>query len=162
MRALLQTLLLRLIGVDVRDVADGFVLRGTFSQDPYAECLLDVAGGMPKAVALRSHNLDGSHEFLVDELDFYHEILCAERHSIKKLLELIHLTAGTKSAAQTFIWMLETIYKDDSRLSEKIKKMVHDNVAKKKAEHVSNFVNSLDVDHAKNSDDTFYERIGAN
>lgn len=143
----------------IKDVIDPFTVHSEFAIEPYMTCLFDVSGGMPKSIALRVHHLDEGHNFQISELNFYYEVLQAERHAIKNLLTLVDQFSMDKNASKTYLWLLDSIYKDQANVSEKIKKLVQDGVNKSRNENAVNFVKSLDVDHAKLDNNTFYERF---
>lgn len=142
------------------DILDDFSVRTEFAIEPYMTCLFDVSQGMPKSIALRVHHLDEGHTFKIDELSFYYEVLQAERHAIRNLLALIDRHAGDQTASKTYVWLLNSIYKDQANVSEKIKKLVQDGVNKARNDNAVKFIKSLDVDHAQLDSYTFYERFG--
>lgn len=116
---------------------DQFFVKSSLDIEPYNLCLLDVSQGIPDQASLKNFGLDESHNWKVDQLEFYEELRIAKRFSVKKTFcQLDKISSSTEESkfistqAKILMWKAEQQMKDDKTLTEKIDRLQ----AKKRAE----------------------------
>lgn len=114
-----------------------FEIKASLNVEPYCTCLIDIYEGMPDIVAIRNHGLEESHDWKVDQLEFYLEVRIAKRFAIKKILtELDKLSISIEESktivvqAKVCMWKAEILMKEDKYLSEKVDRIQLDREAK--------------------------------